>query len=460
MILPAMHVLYVHQNYPAQFGHIAKHLVEKLGWKCTFVSETPAGNDRGIEKIQYKLGGGATKHNHFCSRTFENTVWHSDAVYQALRKRPDVKPDLIVGHSGFGSTLFLHELYPTVPIINFFEYFYLPHDPESDMDFRKDLGWEVPHVKYLRSRCRNAMILLDLQNCQIGYIPTEFQRSKIPTEYHHKLRVIFDGVDRAVYHGYDETLRPPIESRQTRKICGIDVSPTTRIVTYVSRGFESMRGFDIFMRSAKLIAQEFPDVLFFIVGTDKIAYGGDESYIGDKRTFKEWVLSRDSYDMSKFVWVGRLPEAELGKVMASSDLHIYLTVPFVLSWSMMDALSCGAVVLASATSPVKEMIRDGENGLLADFFQPEEFAEKAVRVLRNPDEFRPLGRAAEKMIVEKYSLEAVEPQMLQLYEDATKIQLPITHTPQFEQPGVPASSPKAPLAQRPARSRESSPFRG
>ncbi|MGH7178705.1 MAG: glycosyltransferase, partial [Tepidisphaeraceae bacterium] len=281
-----MHVLYVHQNFPAQFGHIAKHLVEKLGWKCSFVSETPLGNDRGIEKIKYKVGGGATKHNHFCTRTFENTVWHSDAVFQALRKRPDIKPDLIVGHSGFGSTLFLHELHPSVPIINFFEYYYLPHDPESDMDFRKDLGWEVPQVKYLRSRCRNSMILLDLQNCQIGYTPTNFQRSKIPQEYLPKLRVIFDGVDRAVYHGYEETLRPPIEQRGIRRICGVDVSPSTRVVTYVSRGFESMRGFDIFMRSAKLIAQEFPDVLFFIVGTDKIAYGGDETYIGDKKTFK------------------------------------------------------------------------------------------------------------------------------------------------------------------------------
>src|SRR6185295_18165163 len=128
-----MHVLYVHQNFPAQFGHIAHHLVEKLGWRCSFVSETPAGN----------VGG-----------------------YRAMKARPDIRPDLIVGHSGFGSTLFLRELYPEVPVINFFEYYYHPHDPDSDMDFRKDLEWVVPEVKYLRSRCRNSMILLDLQNCQ------------------------------------------------------------------------------------------------------------------------------------------------------------------------------------------------------------------------------------------------------------------------------------------------------
>src|SRR5262245_61225478 len=161
-----MHVMYVHQNFPAQFGHIAAHLAKELKWKCTFVTQAPAGTSDGIERIQYTLAGGATKSNHFCSRTFENTVWHCDGVYRALRNRRDMKPDLIVGHSGFGSTLFLRELYPDVPCINFFEYYYHPHDPDSDMDFRSDLGWEVPEIKYLRSRCRNAMIMLDLHNCQ------------------------------------------------------------------------------------------------------------------------------------------------------------------------------------------------------------------------------------------------------------------------------------------------------
>src|SRR5213078_59030 len=253
---------------PAQFGHIAHHLVEKMKWRCSFVSETPPGNVGGIEKIQYRLQGGATKQNHFCSRTFENTVWHCDGVYQAMRARPDIRPDLIVGHSGFGSTLFLRELYPEVPVINFFEYYYHPHDPDSDMDFRQDLNWTVPEIKYLRSRCRNAMILLDLQNCDAAYTPTKFQRSRFPAEYQPKLRTIFDGVDRHVYHGHGETLRPAPGHRHLRTIAGVEVLPGTRIVTYVSRGFESMRGFVIFMRAGRLIYEQYPDVLFLCVGTD------------------------------------------------------------------------------------------------------------------------------------------------------------------------------------------------
>jgi glycosyltransferase involved in cell wall biosynthesis len=412
-----MHVLYVHQNFPAQFGHVAKELARRPGWKCTFVSRTPArGMTAGIERVPYEIQGGATRQNHFCSRTFENAVWHCDAVFRAMKSRPDVRPDLVVAHSAFGSSLFLRELYPDVPVVNFFEYFYRPHD--SDMDFRRDLPWPIEEEKFLRSLCRNAMILLDLNNCRLGYAPTQFQRSVFPPEYLPKLRVIFDGVDRAVYHGHGETLRPPIGSRGTRRVAGVSVPDSTRIVTYVSRGFESMRGFDVFMRSAKLIAQRFPDVVFFVVGTDKVEYGGDANYTGGK-TFKEWVLSREEFDLSKFVFTGRLEPMQLGRLLAASDLHIYLTVPFVLSWSMMDAMSCGAVVLGSATPPVVEMIRDGENGLLADFFDAEGFADKAVAALKGLAGYRALGRAAEQMIEERYSLEAVLPEMLKLYQDAT-----------------------------------------
>jgi glycosyltransferase involved in cell wall biosynthesis len=446
-----MHILYVHQNFPAQFGHIARHLVQKLGWRCTFVSETPAGVVDGIEKITYKLAGGANKQNHFCSRTFENTVWHCDAVHRAMKAKPTIKPDLIVGHSGFGSTLFLRDLYLDVPVLNFFEYYYHARDPLSDMDFRKDLGWEVPEQNYLRSYCRNAMILLDLQYCDAGYVPTEFQRSRFPLEYTPKLEVIFDGVDRSIYHGHEDQLRPPPDKRGMRTIAEVDVPAGTRVVTYVSRGFESMRGFDIFMRSAKLIAQQYPNVIFIVVGTDRIAYGGDENYIPGHRSFKQWVLAQEQYDLSKFVFTGRVTPVQLGRILAASDLHIYLTVPFVLSWSMMDAMSCGAVVLGSRTPPVEEMIREGENGLLADFFSPEDFAGKAVEVLKDPAAYRPLGRAAEQMIVERYSLEAVLPRMLDLYERTANGKPKPAHQRSGDGRGVVTSS-----VRQPSRS----PFRG
>ena len=415
-----MHVLYVHQNYPAQFGHVARHLA-RTGRRCTFVSRTAAGDDDGIERIQYKAAGAASRNAHFCARSFENTIWHCDAVYRALRARPDIRPDLIVGHSGFGTTLFLPELYPDVPIVNYFEYYFRPRDPDTDWGYRKDLkqlGWKIPEALYLRNRARNAMILLDLQSCDGAYTPTQFQRSVFPAEYHPKLQVAFDGVDRTVYHGHGDRFRPPPGSatRRRLRIGRATIPPGTRVVTYVSRGFEAMRGFDIFMRAARRIAELYPDVVFVVVGSDKVEYGHDRAYMDGKQSLRQWLLEREKFDLSKFLFVGRLQPRALGQLLATTDLHVYLTVPFILSWSLMDAMSCGAVVLGSATAPVMEMVHDGQNGLLADFFDVEGIAQKAVRVLRDPAAHRPLGRAAEQTVAEMYSVEAVVPQMLRMYE--------------------------------------------
>src|SRR5262249_13531445 len=141
-----MHVLFVHQNYPAQFGHVALDLARRAGYRCSFVSEKPSGRLGTTECIQYRVRGGATAQNHYRSRTFENNVWHAHAVFEALKARPDIRPDLVVGHSGFGSTLFLRDLYEC-PIINYFEYFY--HTKNSDMDFRPD--FPVTELDILRA---------------------------------------------------------------------------------------------------------------------------------------------------------------------------------------------------------------------------------------------------------------------------------------------------------------------
>ncbi len=398
-----MHILFVHQNFPAQFGHIAHYLAERHGFRCTFVSEKPAGRVGPIELVQYRIQGGATRQTHYCSRTFENAVWHTHAVYQALRARPDIRPDLIVGHSGFGSTLFLRDLYPC-PIINYFEYFYRP--TQSDMDFRPD--FPVLELDKLRARARNAMLLLDLENCDLGYSPTQWQRDRLPRLFHDKVRVIFDGVDTQVWQPQPDV---------PRRLGDLCIPGGVRIVTYATRGMESMRGFDIFMKMAKRLCDRRRDVIFLIAGQDRICYGGDDKVTGGK-SFKEWVLAQDNYDLSRFIFLGLLPPPELARLFAMTDLHVYLTVPFVLSWSLLNALACGATVLASKTAPVEEMIRHGENGLLADFFDVEGFAETANRVLDAPREFKHLGAAGAAMVRERYSLEVCLPRMLELYREA------------------------------------------
>lgn len=399
-----MHVLFVHQNFPAQFGHIARHLIQTRGWSCTFVSQTPAGEVGGIRKLRYSPRGGARETTHYCSRTFENAVAHAHGVYEACKAHPDLRPDLVVGHSGFGSTLFLPELYPSVPIVNYFEFYYHPH--QSDMDFRPE--FPPAELDYLRARARNAMLLLDLENCRCGYSPTHYQRGLFPEVYRPKIDVIFDGIETEVFR---RKVNVP------RRVGDRSIPESTRIVTYVSRGFEAMRGFDIFMSVARSIYQQFPDVLFIVVGSDRVCYGGDQKHIRH-RTFREHVMAQADYDTSKFIFTGLLPVQQLVDVLNLSDLHLYLTVPFVLSWSLMDALACGCTVLASGTAPVREMIEDGCNGRLCEFYDIEGFAARAIEVLREPSAFRYLGSEAEKRIHRQYAIDVTLPRLAGLFEQA------------------------------------------
>lgn len=400
-----MQILFVHQDFPAQFGHIAHHLAKSRGWRCDFVTEKTSGSLEGVRTIPYRISGGARETTHYFSRTFENAVWHAHAVYQACETVPDLNPDLIVGHSGFGSTLYLPERFPGVPVLNYFEHFYHPHG--SDLDFRPDFPPEPRD--FLRARTRNAMILLDLDNCRLGYSPTHYQKSLFPALYQPKIDVIFDGIVTDVFHR---------RANVPRCVGSTCIPESTRIVTYVSRGFESMRGFDIFMRAARLIMGEHPDVVFVVVGSDRICYGGDEKHIRHS-TFKEHVLAQDDYDMNKFVFTGLVPTDTLVDLLSLSDLHIYLTVPFVLSWSLMNALACGCVVLASDTEPVREVIVEGETGLLASFFDVEAFARRALDVLRDPRAYRDVGNRAATMIENRYALSVTLPKLVALFERAT-----------------------------------------
>lgn len=396
-----MHVVFVHQNQPAQFGHIAERLIRDHGWRATFVTRTrphfPVGP---VEFIPYEPTGGATAKTHFLSRTFENAVTHAQGVYRALKSRGMSRPDLIVGHSGFGSTLFLRELFDA-PIINYFEYYY--HTRGTDLDFRAD--FPPTEEILLRGRARNAMLLLDLDNCDAGYSPTRWQASLFPERFRDKLKVIFDGIDTAVW-------RPCPTSPRVFGNCSIPEG--CRLVTYSARGFESMRGFDIFIKAARRIAAERDDVHFIIVGEDRCCYGDDQRITGNP-SFKTWVLAQEPIPEDRFHFLGRLSPDDLARLFSVSDLHMYLTVPFVLSWSLINAMACGATLLVSDTPPVAEVIQHGRNGLTAGFFDVDAFVDQALRVLDHPDAYRDLGREAVRDVQARYSLDACFPQLLRFY---------------------------------------------
>jgi glycosyltransferase involved in cell wall biosynthesis len=338
-----------------------------------------------------------------------------------VRARPDLRPDLVVAHGGCGApTLFLPEIVKC-PIINYCEYYFALG--RCDISYRIDLPPAEPAHFY--PRCINAIVLASLVDCDSGYSPTAWQRQSFPKRFWPKIEVHFDGIDTELY-------RP--RSVQ-RVIAGNAVPPDTRIVTYVARGLESMRGFDQFMKVARRIYRERSDVLFVVVGSELTYYGWDKLHIegpgargqGSERgltpdsspltpSFKQWVLSQGDYDLSRFVFIDHLLPEQLAEVLCLSDLHIYLTVPFVLSWSMLDALASGCLVLASDVPPVREVIEAGVNGLVAPFYDTELLAEAALDVLRDPAAYQPLRDAARARMEEQYSIEASIPQLRAYFE--------------------------------------------
>lgn len=394
-----MHILYIHRAFPPQFAPLAKALERVKGWKATFLSRKPDQVVEGLTNIQYHAQDNEERN---WDLQFGEQLRHAAAVAAALKKRPELRPDLVVAHSGFGSSC----LVPTVrdcPIINYFEYYTRPL--ANDMLFRAE--WKHEDWYYQWRRVANAMQLLDLQTCTAGYSPTRWQRSTFPAEHHDKIDVLFDGVDIATFQ--------PAAAAVPRVVCGHTIPEGTRVVTYVARGLELVRGFDVFMKLAKRIYTERPATIFLVAGKDRVCYGTDLQLTG-AASFKQWVLEQDEYDLSKFIFLDWIPVEDLVRLLHLSDLHVYLTTPFVLSWSLFNALACGTTVLASDVAPVREVVRDGVNGLLVDFHDLDGMAIRALEVLRDPAAFHPLGVAAAAEMRARYSFEVMLPKFIRYFE--------------------------------------------
>lgn len=299
-----MHVLFVHQNFPAQFRSIAPRLAGDHGWRCTFAtSNVSVASPPGVEKVLYRPGTRPTPAEHMCVRRFRGTIGQALGVYRALKARQDVHPDLVVAHSGFGSSLFLPYLYDA-PIINFFEYFFRPVGQE--LGYRPEVPVTESHL--LGWRVLNSMVLHDLEACDRGWSPAFYQRELFPLEYRDKIEVIPEGIDTELWKR--------VEGAERRLPDGTVVPQGTRIVTYVSRGMEMTRGFDVFMKAAKLIYERYPDVLFVVVGSDRVCYSVGEDERKGHRSFRQRVLDEGEYDLSKFRFTGRLPEDVLARYSA------------------------------------------------------------------------------------------------------------------------------------------------
>jgi glycosyltransferase involved in cell wall biosynthesis len=399
-----MHVMFIHPNFPAQFGHIASYLSTVLGWPCTFVTSIDTRHlQLPFDHINYEVYGGPQPKVFSNPNSLQKLMDHLLAVYKGLRSAPQIRPDLVVGHMSYGTMLYLRNLY-ACPFVGYFELLPPPFW-KPEMDVRPDF----PATESVRlfNATYHSLTYLHLHAVDAAYTPTHFQLHTAPAEMRSKIRVIHDGVNTELFD------RQPILRPHTFR--GIPIRPGTRVVTFVARSLESVRGFDVFMKVAGRICRDRDDVMFLIAGQERTEYGHELPHIGNK-SFKEYLLSEDRYDLHRFHFLGMIPTAELPTLFSLSDLHVYLTRPYVLSWSLVQAMSTGCTILASATSPVQEVIDHEVHGLLSDFYDVDQLTKQALRVLRAPEEFRHLGAAARARVVERYDQKKCVPELAAFFE--------------------------------------------
>jgi glycosyltransferase involved in cell wall biosynthesis len=388
-----MRYLFLHPNFPAQFRHLATVLASDPSNQVVYGTRRQEDSLPNVIKVLYKETGNPDPKTHRYVRPLEAAVWQGQAVYRMAKtlKEQGFVPDIVFAHSGWGPGLFIKDVFPDTKYLCYFEWFY--HALGTDADFDPDDPLDEDAVAKIR--IKNAPILQDLYGCDRGLSPTRWQWQQFPPEYRSKIHVIHDGVDTNFF-------QPVPNSRLILPRIGLDLSSVDELITYVARGMEPYRGFPQFMEAAYLIQQRRPNAHIIIVGEDRVAYG---KTLPDGKTYKQAMLAKFPFDLSRLHFTGPLPYGEYVKVIQSSHAHIYLTRPFVLSWSMLEVMAVGGVVIGSDTPPVKEIIEDGKNGLLVDFFSPQQVAERVDEILEDREGAKAIAQAARETIVENYALD-------------------------------------------------------
>ncbi len=395
-----MRVLFLHNNFPAQYRHIAVALAKEGNNQVVFGTKNRDTSLPGIHKVIFEPSRDPHPTTHHYVRSLESAVLHGQAVFKIAEnlKAQGFVPDVICGHSGWGPTLFIKDVFPDKPLICYFEWFYHAHGSDADFDPTEPLTVD----DLARIRIKNAPLLIDLDSCNWGLSPTHWQKSQFSSEFHNKISVLHDGVDT-------EYFKPNPGAKLV--LPNLDLSNVDEIVTYVARGMEPYRGFPQFIEALAYVQERRPNCHAVIVGSDRVCYGKS---LPDGSSYKDLMLKKVPLDLSRVHFTGSLPYNQYLKVIQASSVHVYLTRPFVLSWSMLEAMSTGCLVVGSDTAPVTEVIQDGDNGLLVDFFSPKKIAERIDEVLEHPTRMAGLRVLARRTVQERYALADLLPQHIQL----------------------------------------------
>jgi len=366
--------LFVHQNFPGQFLHITRHLAQSRRHELVFITEPNANEIRGVRKVPYTKPPMSSPDTHVAARELDGGVRRAEAVWRVARnlKNLGFTPDMIVGHHGWGEMLNLVDVWPSVPMLGYFEFYY---DTE-----KADVGFDPEFPSHIddfpRIRAKNAINHIALNLGQHGHSPTKWQLSTYPDWAQKQIDLLWEGVDLDICRPDPAVRRAPL------KIGDMVVKPTDTLVTYVSRDLEPYRGFHLMMRTLPHLMRARKDLKVVMVGSDGVSYGVMPPEGG---TWRDMMMREvgDRIDTARVAFPGRIGYDLYLALLKRSDAHVYLTYPFVASWSLREAMAMGCAVVGSDTQPVREFISDGRTGVLSSFFDPKALSDKVLEVVEN-----------------------------------------------------------------------------
>jgi glycosyltransferase involved in cell wall biosynthesis len=368
-----MRLLVIHQNFPGQFGHFVRAWSQRAGWDVRGLGRDTAPGLADFDKLlHYKLARGIRPEQHIYLRRIEASTLHGQAAARAMLdlKRGGFTPDAILAHPGWGEALFAKDVFPDTRLVHLCEWYYsaegadLGFDPEFPLNFDDRA----------RIRMWNAQHALDLVQCDAAVSPTRWQRSRYPQILQPKIVVQHEGIDT-------ESLGPDASAALVTP-SGVTLRAGDPVVTYVARNLEPYRGFHVFMRALAQVQRADRRCHALIVGGDDVSYGRRPQ---GASSWREKMLAEVKLDPVRTHFLGRVPRARYLEVLHVSAAHVYLTYPFVLSWSLLEAMACGAPIVASDTAPVREVMRDGVSGRLVEFSDSRAIAESVLTLLKNPE---------------------------------------------------------------------------
>jgi glycosyltransferase involved in cell wall biosynthesis len=400
--------VFVHQNFPGQYRHIIRYLADQPGNTVYFITQNSTNVMNGVSKLVYTVQAPASLNCHPLTVDYDIAVRTGLAVAKVCQslQQQGIKPDLIAGHCGWGETLFIKDVFPESPLLSYFEFFY--HFSYVDVNF--DPEYPTDAHESFRLRTRNAVNLLSFDATDWGNSPTHWQRGLHPPELRTRITAIHEGVDTAIARP-DSAAWVKLAPKDTVLTCADEV------ITYVARNLEPYRGFHIFMRAAKEILQRRPKAQIIVVGGDDVSYGMAHP---SGETFRTVMLKELGPDLplDRIYFTGQVSYDTYINVLQISSAHIYLTYPFVLSWSFIEAMACGCAMIGSDTPPVQEVLKDNENGLIVDFFSPTAIADRVDEILDHPDKMQEIRAAARRTAVEQFDFKTVMlPRWLTLIDD-------------------------------------------